>query len=74
MVKKDAEIRAFVLKTARSICDKSIVYQKSIFSLFVTTSVVFICKFTVKAEYSSARDKFATTVLTSDGTEGLQEK
>lgn len=73
MAKKDAEKWVFVLKTAQSVCKESIAYQKFIFFLFVT-SVLFICKFTVKVEYSSTRGKSATTVLTSDGTKGSQEK
>lgn len=41
-VKKDAEIGAFFVKTAQSVWEKSRVYQKPIFFLFVTTPVVLI--------------------------------
>lgn len=64
MVKKDAEFGACVLKTAQSVWEKSIFYQKSFFFLFVTTSVVFICKFAVKVVCSSTGGKSAATVLT----------
>lgn len=45
-----------------------------LFFLFVTTSVVFICKFAVKVVCGSTGGKSAAMVLTSDGTEGLQEE
>lgn len=74
MVKEDAEIGAFVRKTAQSVRKKSVVCPKSTFSLFVTTPVVSVCKCRVKVEYGPTGGKSVTTALTSDGTEGLQEK
>lgn len=73
MVKKDAEFGAFVLKRAQSVWEKSIL-PEILFFLFVTTSVVFICKFAVKVVCGSTGGKSAAMVLTSDGTEGLQEE
>lgn len=62
----------FALKTIGSIWEKTVVYQKYIFFLFIAIFVFFMSKPTVKVECRSTRSKSAA-VMASDDTEGCKE-